>query len=92
MCLSLFSKESKLCNCFWYLVQAAFKNFTNKCKIIPGYYLEHSAEGQIQPKCMKLSKNSPSTPDLPGSYQTILTVLFSNILLFPQGNTAEKLS
>lgn len=37
MRLSLFSKESKLCNWFWYLVQAAFKNFTSKFKIITMY-------------------------------------------------------
>lgn len=49
-------EEPTLCNSFWYLVQAAFKSFTNKFKIITGYLLVHSAEAQIQPKCRKETK------------------------------------
>lgn len=49
-------EEHKLCNCFWYLVQAALKSFTNKFKIITGYSLVHFAEAQIQPKCRKGTK------------------------------------
>lgn len=52
--------EPKLCNCFWYLVQAAFKSFINKFKIITGYSLMHFAEAQIQPKCMKETKQKKS--------------------------------
>lgn len=48
--------RSPSCVIFWYLVQAAFKSFTNKFKIITGYSVVHFAEAQIQPKCMKETK------------------------------------